>query len=189
LEGKEEREEVAASTASTAVAMDDDDDDDVVLDVVPDSTDPVVERKRRAIQSLSLYMLKLSIVQGLLGSLSVLLLRRWAPDFILTSDPAVRRNLLVLLPHIAAQMALVSVTLVTEALAIGGGRFKWLAGGTTASSVVAVIKLRGAVDLVDIWNGGIVALFVGRLVTASLAVMDMNGLFRWREMKRKNING
>jgi len=183
---EEKREKIPASNA---VAMDDDDDDDVVLDVVPDSMQPAVDRKRRTIKSLTLYMLKLSIVQGLLGSLSVLLLRRWAPDFILTNDPAVRRNILVLLPHIAAQMALVSVTLVTEALAIGGGRFKWLAGGTTVSSVVAIVKLRGAVDLVDIWNGGIVALFVGRLVTASLAVMDMNGLFRRRERRQKKIDG
>ena len=56
-------------------------------------------------------------------------------------------------------MALVSVTLVMESLAIGGGRFKWLAGRTTVSSVVAMVKLRGAVDLVDIWNGVSVFIF------------------------------
>lgn len=143
--------------------------------------EPVVRKQRRTIKSLSLYMIKLSLIQGLVGSLSILLLRHSAPSFILTQDPVVRQNLLTLLPHVAAQMTLVSVTLVMEALAIGGGRFKWLAGGTTVSSVIAMVKLRGAVDLVGIWSGGIVALFLGRLATALLAVMDMNGLFRWRK--------
>ena len=68
LKGKREK-----VVASKAVALDD---CDVVLDGVPDSTstDPAVDRKRRTIKSLSLYMLKLSLVQGLLGSLSILLL-------------------------------------------------------------------------------------------------------------------
>ena len=61
-------------------------------------------------------------------------------------------------------MALVSVTLVMEALAIGGGRFKWLAGRTTVSSVVTMVKLRGAVDLVDIWNGVSVLVLFQELV-------------------------
>ena len=109
--------------------------------------------KRSAIKSLSVYMIKLSLIQGLVGSLAMLLLRRSAPSFIFTSDPAVRQNLLTLLPHVAYQMTLVSVTLVTEALAIGGGRFRWLAGGTTASAIIAMIKLRGSKDLVGIWSG------------------------------------
>lgn len=109
--------------------------------------------KRRAIKSLSLYMIKLSLIQGLVGSLAILLLQQSAPSFIFTSDPAVRQNLLTLLPHVAYQMTLVSATLVTEALAIGGGRFKWLAGGTTVSAVIAMVKLRGAKDLVGIWSG------------------------------------
>ncbi|KAL7444255.1 hypothetical protein ACHAXH_008945 [Discostella pseudostelligera] len=139
--------------------------------------------KRRAIKSLSLYMIKLSLIQGLVGSLAILLLRQSAPSFIFTFDPAVRQNLFTLLPHVAYQMTLVSATLVTEALAIGGGRFKWLAGGTTVSAVIAMVELRGAKDLVGIWSGGIVTLFVGRLFTAVLAVMDMNGLFRRGEAK------
>jgi Na+-driven multidrug efflux pump len=106
-----------------------------------------------AIRSLSGYMIKLSLIQGLVGSLAMLLLRRLSPSFIFTSDPTVRQNLLTLLPHVAYQMTLVSVTLVTEALAIGGGRFRWLAGGTTASAIIAMIKLRGSKDLVGIWSG------------------------------------
>ena len=67
-EGKREKVVV-----SKAVALDD---CDVVFDVVPDFTsmDPAVDRKQRTIKSLLLYMLKLSLVQGLLGLLSILLL-------------------------------------------------------------------------------------------------------------------
>jgi Na+-driven multidrug efflux pump len=154
----------------------------------PSVIEPECFQKQSTIKSLSLYMIKLSLIQGLLGSLAVFLLRQAAPSFILTQDPAVRRNLLTLLPHIAYQMALVSATLVTEALAIGGGRFKWLAGGTAVSSVIAMINLRGAGDLVDIWTGGIVVLFLGRLITASLAVADMNGLFSWRKSRQEKAS-
>jgi putative MATE family efflux protein len=111
------------------------------------------ERKRRAIKSLSLYMIRLSFIQGLVGSLAILLLQQSAPSFIFTRDAEVRKHLLTLLPYVAYQMTLVSVTLVTEALAIGGGRFKWLAGGTTASAVISMVRLRGAKDLVEIWSG------------------------------------
>ncbi len=121
------------------------------------SDKPIAEsakkRKRGAIKSLSLYMMKLSFIQGLVGSLAILLLQLSAPSFIFTRDPEVRKHLLTLLPHVAYQMTLVSVTLVTEALVIGGGRFKWLAGGTTASAVIAMVRLRGAKDLVEIWSG------------------------------------
>jgi hypothetical protein len=77
-------------------------------------------------------------------------------------------------------MTLVSTTLVAEALTIGGGRFKWLASGTTVSSLIAMARLRASKSLVGIWSGGIVALFIGRLLTALLAVLDMNGYVRRR---------
>ena len=130
---------------------------------------------------LTAYMLALSVVQGLLGSLSILLLRRCTPSVVLTTDPAVRGQLLALLPHVAAQMVLVSAMLVSEALVVGAGRFGWLAAGTAASSVVAVAKMRRAGDLVGIWNEGIVSLFLGRLLSALLALLDMNGCFGWRK--------
>ena len=64
---------------------------------------------------------------------------------------------------------------------MGAGRFGWLAEGAAASSVVAVARMRGAGDLVGIWNEGIVALFLGRLLSALLALLDMNGCFGWRK--------
>ena len=90
-----------------------------------------------AVRSLSRHMAVLSLGQGLLAGLTISLLGRWRPSLLLTRDPAVRGHLLALLPHLAAQMPLVSATLVTEALAAGGGRFRWLAGGTAVSAVAA----------------------------------------------------
>ncbi len=132
-------------------------------------------RQQGKVRSLSFYMMTASLVQGLIASAAVLLLYKVQPSFILTNDPAVRTNLLRLFPHLSAQMTLVSATLVAEALTVGGGRFKWLAFGTTVSSLVAVARLRLSTSLVGIWSGGIVSLFLGRLITALLAVLDMNG--------------
>lgn len=80
--------------------------------------------------------------------------------------------------------------------------------------MLAVAKLSGAKSLVSIWSGvstrgfclsslfqislsdsphahiililskGIVVLFLGRLATALLAIMDMNNCFSWRENAR-----
>lgn len=133
------------------------------------------------VRSLSIYMMTTSLIQGLMASAAVLLLYKLQPSFILTNDPAVRTNLLRLFPHLSAQMTLVSATLVAEALTVGGGRFKWLAFGTTASSLVAMARLRLSTSLVGIWSGGIVSLFLGRLVTALLAILDMNGFIPWRK--------
>ena len=105
------------------------------------------------------------------------------PSFILTNDTEVRKNLPQLFPHLCAQMTLVSATLVAEALTIGGGRFKWLAFGTLVSSLIAMARLRLSDNLVRIWSGGIVVLFLGRLITALLAVVDMNGCIRGNQLK------
>lgn len=145
-----------------------------------DSASSPVQRQLRII-SLSKYMINLSILQGLVGAFVVYLLYKASPSFILTSDPQVRHQLLSLLPHLAAQMPLVSATLITESLVVGGGRFKWLAGGTAVSSMFSMFILNRSHDLIHIWSGGIVALFAGRLITAVLGVLDMNGFFKFKK--------
>mmetsp|Transcript_16823 Transcript_16823/g.27635 ORF Transcript_16823/g.27635 Transcript_16823/m.27635 type:complete len:184 (-) Transcript_16823:341-892(-) len=137
--------------------------------------------QKKKVRSLSVYMMTASILQGLVASAAILILYKLQPSFILTNDPAVRTNLLQLFPHLSAQMALVSATLVAEALTVGGGRFKWLAFGTTLSSLVAMARLRLSTSLIDIWSGGIVSLFLGRLITAVLAVLDMNSYIPRRQ--------
>ena len=42
-------------------------------------------------------------------------------------------------------------------------------------------RLRASKSLVGIWSEGIVALFIGRLLTALLAVLDMNRYVRRRK--------
>lgn len=149
-----------------------------------DSVNFVGQQKK--VRSLSIYMMTASLIQGLIASAAVFLLYKLQPSFILTNDPTVKTNLLRLFPHLSAQMTLVSATLVAEALTVGGGRFKWLAFGTTASSLVAMARLRLSTSLVGIWSGGIVSLFLGRLVTALLAILDMNG-FIPRPDRRKAV--
>lgn len=137
--------------------------------------------QQKKVLSLSIYMMTASLIQGLMMSAAILLLYELKPSFILTNDPAVRNNLLKLFPHLSAQMTLVSATLVAEALTIGGGRFKWLAFGTAVSSLVAMVRLRMSNNLIEIWSGGIVSLFLGRFITALLAVFDINGFVRKRK--------
>jgi len=150
------------------------------LRIVENSSEKFAGQQKKVL-SLSIYMMSASLIQGLIMSAAILLLYQLQPSFILTNDPAVRKNLLQLFPHLSAQMTLVSATLVAEALTIGGGRFKWLAFGTTVSSVVAMARLRLSNNLIEIWSGGIVSLFLGRFITASLAVLDMNGVVRKRK--------
>mmetsp|Transcript_1773 Transcript_1773/g.3420 ORF Transcript_1773/g.3420 Transcript_1773/m.3420 type:complete len:665 (+) Transcript_1773:395-2389(+) len=145
------------------------------------ATSSPAQRQLRKIHSLSKYMINLSILQGIIGAFVVYLLYKASPSFILTSDPQVRHQLLSLLPHLAAQMPLVSATLITESLVVGGGRFKWLAGGTAVSSMFSMFILNRSQDLIHIWSGGIVALFAGRLITAVLGILDMNGFFKFNK--------
>eukprot|EP00984_Skeletonema_dohrnii_P011478 scaffold4587_cov144-Skeletonema_dohrnii-CCMP3373.AAC.3 len=151
------------------------------LRIVENNSDEKFAGQQKKVRSLSIYMMSASLLQGLIVSAAVLLLYKLQPSFILTNDPAVRTNLLQLFPHLSAQMTLVSATLVAEALTVGGGRFKWLAFGTTVSSLVAMTRLRLSTSLIGIWSGGIVSLFLGRLITALLAVLDMNGFIPRRK--------
>ena len=146
-------------------------------------------RQQKKVRSLSTYMMAASLIQGLMVSAVILLLYKLEPSFILTKDPAVSKNLLKLFPHLSAQMTLVSATLVAEALTVGGGRFKWLAFGTTLSSLLAMARLRFSNSLTSIWSCGIVSLFLGRLITALVAVLDINGFIRRNKASAAETNG
>lgn len=139
-------------------------------------TDKRNGRPRRAIHSLTRYMTIFSMLQGLVSTAAIFVLGRAAPA-VFTTDPMIRTYLKDLIPHLAWQQLLVSMTLVMEALAVGGNRFRLLAGGTVVSTYIAMVALRGATSIVDIWSNGIVALFLGRLATATIGVLDLNGAF------------
>mmetsp|Transcript_8731 Transcript_8731/g.9300 ORF Transcript_8731/g.9300 Transcript_8731/m.9300 type:complete len:353 (-) Transcript_8731:157-1215(-) len=123
----------------------------------------------KKVRSLVLYMLRFSFLQGLATTGTLLLASPYLPK-IFASDVVVQGQLKLLLPHLAWQQVLVSLTLVTEGLAIGGSQFSLLAIGTTFSTLFAISQLRQATTVVDIWSRGIVSLFAGRLVTALIGV-------------------
>jgi len=123
----------------------------------------------KKVRSLVLYMLRFSLLQGLATTGTLLLATPYLPK-IFASDVVVQGHLKLLLPHLAWQQVLVSLTLVTEGLAIGGTQFCLLAIGTTFSTLFAISQLRQATTVVDIWSRGIVSLFAGRLVTALIGV-------------------
>lgn len=119
----------------------------------------------RKVRSLVSYMSRFSILQGLATTGALLLAAPYLPRMF-TTDVAIRGHLTSLMPQLAWQQLLVSLTLVLESLAIGGNQFRLLAFGTTLSTIFAMGQLQQATTVVDIWSKGIVSLFVGRLVTA-----------------------
>jgi MATE family multidrug resistance protein len=132
----------------------------------------------RQLKSLVSYMLRFSILQGLATTAAILLASPYLPNMF-TSDVTIRGHLTSLMPQLAWQQLLVSLTLVTESLAIGGNQFQILAFGTTISTVLAMGQLQQATTVVDIWSKGIVTLFVGRLITALI------GTFRVIQCQKK----
>lgn len=136
----------------------------------------VCSEARRSIHSLTRYMFKFALAQGVLATIAILGLGQFAPS-IFTTDPAILSHLKDLIPILAWQQLLISATLVSESLAIGASKFNLIAIGTGISTLLAINILAGAKSVVDIWSGGIVALFVGRLITACIGVLDLNGAF------------
>ena len=123
----------------------------------------------KKVKSLIWYMTKLATIQGLATTALVLLAAPVLPG-LFTSDPSIRGHLHSLMPSLAWQQVLVSLTLVLESLAIGGNQFQLLAMGTTLSTLLSMWQLQQAKNVVSIWSRGIVALFLGRIVTAVIGI-------------------
>jgi Na+-driven multidrug efflux pump len=122
----------------------------------------------RQAKSLIAYMVKWALIQGGLSMLLLDGLDQAVPN-IFTPDKSIQSLLHTIMPHLAAQQILVSLTLVVESLAAGANQFGILAVGTAVSTAAAVwqIGLQTSVD--GIWSLGITTLFAGRLVTACVA--------------------
>ena len=118
--------------------------------------------------SLVKYMLKVAVLQGLVVTGGFLLVTPYLPGWFVPDDTIVRGHLARLLPHVAGQQLLVSLTLVLESLAVGGKQFQTLAAGTALSTIVSMTQIHSATTVVGVWSKGIVGLFVGRLLTAML---------------------
>ena len=124
------------------------------------------QNRHEKLLSLVKYMLKVSILQGLVVTCGFLLVTPYLPGWFVREDAIVRGHLQQLLPHVAGQQLLVSLTLILESLAVGGKQFRTLAVGTALSTILSAAQIRSSTTVVGVWSRGIVGLFAGRLVTA-----------------------
>lgn len=123
-------------------------------------------------RSLVWYMLKLAIGQGLLATLVLSISGPYVIS-LFTKDVAIKTWLVQLMPILAGQQVLISLTLVAEGLAVGGSQFSKLAIGTTLSTIAAFLTIRSCTSILDIWSKGIVMLFIGRLITALFGILHV----------------
>jgi MATE family multidrug resistance protein len=124
-------------------------------------------------KSLTKYMIKFALAQGLTFSAIVAAVGRFVPS-VFTSDPTVTSYILQCLPHLALQQTIVSLCLVLEGLAIGGNQFRFTAAGTALSTAVGLWKMTQASSVVDIWASAVNAFFGMRLLTAVIGVARLH---------------
>lgn len=124
----------------------------------------------KKVRSLVSYMLRVAFIQGLMTTGLLLAISPVLPS-LFTSDPIIGGHLHSLMPQLAWQQLLVSLTLVAESLAVGGNQFRLLAFGTTVSTILCMWQLKQASSVVAIWSRGIVTLFIGRLITALIGIV------------------
>lgn len=122
--------------------------------------------------SLVKYMFKFALFQSCIAAGFLHVLGQYAPS-IFTNDVTVQGHLRKLMPILALQQPLISMTLVTEGLAVGGNQFGILALGTALSTFAAMKVLSRASSIQGIWTGGIVCLFVGRFLTALVGIISL----------------
>jgi putative MATE family efflux protein len=127
------------------------------------------------VRSVTKYMTSVATIQGLVITLIIAGLTPHVPSFF-TKDAAVIAQLKTLLPIISIQQILISLTFVMEALAAGGGQFALLGIGTAVSAFAAITLMSSASSVLEIWNGGILAMFLGRFAAATLGVLNVNAL-------------
>jgi putative MATE family efflux protein len=128
----------------------------------------VSSKDRDQAKSLIRYMTKWALIQGVLSMIVLDGLDQAVPN-IFTPDKSIQALLHTIMPHLAAQQVLVSLTLVIESLAAGANQFGVLAVGTAISTVAAVYQIGLQTSVDGIWSVGITTLFAGRLVTAIAA--------------------
>jgi len=136
------------------------------------------------VRSLTKYMMKFALAQGLAFSALVFGVGKFVPGAF-TSDATVIHYISQCLPHLAIQQALVSIVLVLEGLAIGGNQFRFTAGGTAFATAVGVWQLLQATSVVDIWATAVNSFFGIRFITAIIGVVRVHlGL---RKNKKEDI--
>jgi Na+-driven multidrug efflux pump len=135
---------------------------------------------KKKMRSLVNYMLKLAVFQGLVSMLVVDGIDFLVPQ-LFTTDPVIQQHLHHIMPHLAWQQILVSLTLVVESLAVGANQFRTLAVGTIFATITSIWQISKQTSVEGIWSIGIVSLFAGRLLTASWGCLNA-----FRKLKDKS---
>jgi Na+-driven multidrug efflux pump len=137
--------------------------------------------------SLTKYMTKYALFQGLTLTLMVAAMGRFLP-LVFTQDPTIISLLIQIIPYLAAQQTLVSLCLVLEGLAVGGNQFRYMAGGTAAATVLGMWRLQKATSVVDIWRGAVSIFFVARLLNAVIGVARVHWGMRKTNRRQEGEN-
>mmetsp|Transcript_25203 Transcript_25203/g.51448 ORF Transcript_25203/g.51448 Transcript_25203/m.51448 type:complete len:431 (-) Transcript_25203:1908-3200(-) len=162
-----------------------------VLDAVSVGAQVLLSKARKSVpemRSVSKYMISVAVAQGLAITLIIAGLGPHVPSFF-TQDESVIAQLKTLMPVLSLQQVLISLTFVMEALAAGGSQFSLLGIGTALSALAAVLLMRRANSVLEIWTGGVLAMFVGRLIAATFGVLNVNALLpKWGGNKKTEKN-
>lgn len=127
-------------------------------------------------RSLTKFVLKIGAAQGVISMAVLFALGPFVP-ILFTTDAIIRHHIGLLIPHLAVQQLLISLTLVVESLVAGGQQFSLLAWGTLFSTIVAVQNMQSATNVEQIWYRGINLLFAGRLLSSLVGLARINGIF------------
>jgi len=121
------------------------------------------------IRSLTKYMIKFALAQGLAFSALVFGAGRFIPGAF-TQDPTVSRYIAQCLPHLAIQQTIVSLCLVLEGLAIGGNEFRFMASGTAVATMAGLWQMFRATSVLDLWAISVNTFFGIRLINGIIGV-------------------
>jgi len=132
-----------------------------------------MDDKKKA-RSLTRYMGKYGLFQGLGVGALVAAVGRFLPS-IFTSDPVVQAMIGDLVPFMAIQQVLVSITLCVEGMVLGDpAQFRFMGIGTTLATLVGMRQLAVSTSVLGIWANAMNAFFVARLVNASIGLVRLH---------------
>eukprot|EP00980_Cylindrotheca_fusiformis_P017780 scaffold5605_cov128-Cylindrotheca_fusiformis.AAC.21 len=139
-------------------------------------------------KSLTKYMLKYALLQGLAFSAMVAGVGNFVPG-VFTTDRTIQGLLFQCLPHLAFQQTLVSLALILEGLAIGGNQFRYMAAGTTVATAAGIFQMMKATSVVDIWSTAVNVFFGGRVLNGLIGLARVHmGLRRNQETTANKNN-
>lgn len=128
---------------------------------------------REKVRSLTKYMLKFALAQGMAFSALVFGVGKFVPGAF-TQDPTIARYITQCLPHLAMQQIIVSLCLVLEGLAVGGNQFRFMASGTAVATAVGLSKMFRATSVLDIWANAVNTFFGIRLINGIIGVVRVH---------------